>query len=43
MHRLGGHTLQEVADRLGISVNMVHRMVRDAVFVVADRLSLSTE
>lgn len=39
MHRLGGHTLQEVADLLGVSVNMVHRMVRDAVSVVADRLS----
>lgn len=39
MHRLGGYTLQEVADHLGVSVNMVHRMVRDAVCVVADRLS----
>lgn len=39
MHRLGGYTLQEVADQLGVSVNMVHRMVRDAVCVVADRLS----
>ncbi len=39
MHRLGGHTLQEIADLLGVSVNMVHRMVRDAVSVVADRLS----
>lgn len=38
MHRLGGYTLQEVADQLGISVNMVHRMVRDAVAVVAERL-----
>lgn len=39
MHRLGGHTLQEVADLLGVSANMVHRMVRDAVAVVADRPS----
>jgi RNA polymerase sigma-70 factor (ECF subfamily) len=38
MHRLGGYTLREVADQLGISVNMVHRMVRDAVAVVAARL-----
>lgn len=43
MHRLGGCTLQEVADQLGVSVNMVHRMVRDAVFVVAERLSSSSE
>lgn len=43
MHRLGGYTLQEIADQLGITVNMVHRMIRDAVFVVAERLSSSSE
>lgn len=39
MHRLGGYTLQEIADQYGVSVNMVHRMIRDAVLVVAQRLS----
>lgn len=39
MHRLGGFTLQEIAERLGVSVNMVHRMIRDAVLVVAERLA----
>lgn len=39
MHRLGGYTLQEIADQYGVSVNMVHRMIRDAVLVVARRLS----
>lgn len=43
MHRLGGHTLQEVADHLGITVNMAHRIIRDAIFVVADRIGRSSE
>lgn len=43
MHRLGGYTLQEIAERLGVSVNMVHRMIRDAVLVVATRLSASAD
>lgn len=41
MHRLGGYTLQEIADQLGVTVNMVHRLIRDAVLVVAARLSSS--
>jgi RNA polymerase sigma factor (sigma-70 family) len=39
MHRLGGHTLQEIADELGVSVNTAHRWVREAVVALALRLS----
>lgn len=39
MHRLGGYTLQEVADHLGVSVPTVHRMVRDALMQIAKRLT----
>ncbi len=35
MHRFGGHTLQEVADHLGISVATAHRLVRDALLRIA--------
>lgn len=38
MHRLGGHTLQEIADELGVSVNTAHRWVREAVVKLALRL-----
>lgn len=38
MHRLEGATLQTVADRLGISVGLVHRLVKDALGHCADRL-----
>ncbi|MNF15792.1 extracytoplasmic-function sigma-70 factor [compost metagenome] len=31
MHRLGGHTLQEVASHLNVSVSLVHQLVRDAL------------
>jgi RNA polymerase sigma-70 factor (ECF subfamily) len=31
MHRLGGHTLQQVANHLNISVSLVHQLVRDAL------------
>ncbi|MBK5000816.1 sigma-70 family RNA polymerase sigma factor [Pseudomonas sp. S31] len=31
MHRLGGHTLQEVANHLNVSVSLVHQLVRDAL------------
>lgn len=31
MHRLGGHTLQEVANHLKVSVSLVHQLVRDAL------------
>ncbi len=39
MHRLGGHTLQEIADELGVSVNTAHRWVREAVVKLAVRLA----
>jgi RNA polymerase sigma-70 factor (ECF subfamily) len=39
MHRLGGYTLQEIADQLGVSLNTAHRWVREAVVKVAVRLS----
>lgn len=38
MHRFGGHTLNEIADRLGISVPTAHRLVRDALVRIARRL-----
>ena len=31
MHRLGGHTLQQVAEHLNVSVSLVHQLVRDAL------------
>ena len=39
MHRLGGFTLQEVADHLGVSVATVHRLVRDALVRIGSRLA----
>lgn len=38
MHRFGGHTLEEVAARLGISVATAHRHVRSALVQIAMRL-----
>ncbi|THF66968.1 sigma-70 family RNA polymerase sigma factor [Pseudothauera nasutitermitis] len=38
MHRLGGHTLQEIAGHLGISVGLAHGLVRDALTHCAERL-----
>lgn len=35
LHRLHGHTQQEVADRLGVSVTLVNFMVRDALKALA--------
>jgi RNA polymerase sigma-70 factor (ECF subfamily) len=35
MHRFGGYTLQEIADRLGISVATAHRQVRQALMRIA--------
>lgn len=35
MHRLGGHTLGEVAKALNVSVPTAHRLVRDALVAVA--------
>lgn len=43
MHRLGGHTLQEIADELGVSVNTAHRWVREAVVKLAVRLGCSAD
>lgn len=41
MHRLGGYTLQEVADHLGLSVATVHRMVRDALVKIGSQMTPS--
>lgn len=38
MHRFGGFTLDEIADRLGISVATAHRHVRSAMLAIASRL-----
>jgi len=38
LHRIGGYTLQKVADTLGISVGLVHQLVRDALTHCAERL-----
>jgi RNA polymerase sigma factor (sigma-70 family) len=35
LHRLHGHTQQEVADRLGVSITLVNFMVRDALKALA--------
>jgi RNA polymerase sigma-70 factor (ECF subfamily) len=40
MHRLGGYTLQEVADHFGVSVATVHRMVRDALVKIGSQMTL---
>jgi RNA polymerase sigma factor (sigma-70 family) len=39
MHRVGGHTLQEIAERLDVSLNTAHRWVREGVVKLALRLS----
>jgi RNA polymerase sigma-70 factor (ECF subfamily) len=39
MHRVGGHTLQEIADRLDVSLNTAHRWVREGVVRLALRLA----
>jgi RNA polymerase sigma factor (sigma-70 family) len=41
MHRFGGHTLEEVASHLGISVATAHRHVRSALVKIALRLDNS--
>jgi RNA polymerase sigma factor (sigma-70 family) len=38
MHRLGGFTLQQIAGALGISVTLVHQLVRSAITHAAGRL-----
>jgi len=37
MHRFGGCTFQEIAERLGISLGLAHKLVRDAVSHCAAR------
>jgi RNA polymerase sigma-70 factor (ECF subfamily) len=39
MHRFDGHSLQEIATRLGVSVPTAHRLVRDALVRIAMRLA----
>lgn len=43
MHRLGGFTLQQIADALGVSLNTAHRWVREGVVKVAIRLGVPQE
>lgn len=43
MHRVGGHTLQEIADTLDVSLNTAHRWVREGVVKLALRLSSSDD
>lgn len=38
LHRIEGRTLAEVAGQLGVSVPTVHRMVRDALMRIAEKL-----
>ena len=38
LHRLGGYTFHQVAETLGISVGLAHKLVRDALTHCADRL-----
>jgi RNA polymerase sigma-70 factor (ECF subfamily) len=39
MHRIGGYTLEEIAEQLDVSVNTAHRLVRDALVEVAVALA----
>ncbi|OEC37014.1 RNA polymerase subunit sigma-24 [Pseudomonas sp. 21C1] len=38
MHRFGDYTLQQIAQHLGVSVGLVHSLVRDAMTHCAERL-----
>jgi RNA polymerase sigma-70 factor (ECF subfamily) len=38
LHRLGGLTQREIAERLGVSVTLVNFMIRDALTLCADAL-----
>ncbi|KTB90685.1 hypothetical protein AO073_21980 [Pseudomonas syringae ICMP 11293] len=40
MHRLGGYTLQYIANHLNISPSMAHRLVRDAVVKLASSIDV---
>jgi RNA polymerase sigma-70 factor (ECF subfamily) len=39
MHRLHNYTLQEIADRLNVSITLVHQLIRQAVMHCGRRLS----
>lgn len=43
MHRFDGHTLDEIAQRLGVSVPTAHRLVRQGLQRVAARLAPAHE
>ena len=43
MHRFGGYTLGEIAERLDTSVPTAHRLVRDALVKIALRLGTRPE
>lgn len=36
MYRFGGHTMEQIAERLGVSVATVHRMLRKTMAALAD-------
>lgn len=38
LHRLGGRTLHQVAEAMGISVGLTHQLVREAITYCAERL-----
>jgi len=42
MHRFGDYTLDEIAERLDISVATAHRHVRTAMMRIAERLTVDT-
>ena len=43
MHRLGGFTLQQVAQSLGVSTSLVHQLVHDALRHCLERLEGTDE
>ncbi|MEQ8506696.1 MAG: sigma-70 family RNA polymerase sigma factor [Rhodospirillales bacterium] len=43
MHRFGGHTMREIADRLGVSEPSVHRMVHKALVEIARHVGPDAE
>lgn len=38
LHRLGGYSLHQVAEQMGISVGLAHALVREAITCCADQL-----
>lgn len=43
MHRYGGYRMEDIATHLGVSVPTVHRMIRNAIAELADRLGRMTQ